>query len=49
MQARLGRTPFAVAPDCVSLLSGEDEGAFMWLTLNYLLGNLAGGDLSARG
>ena len=27
----------------VAVMGGEDEGAFQWLTLNYLLGNLGGG------
>lgn len=30
------------------MLSGADEGAFQWLTLNYLLGNLGAG-VKARG
>ena len=28
------------ADDGVKILSGVDEGAFAWLTLNYLLGKL---------
>ena len=32
--------PFVVDGDAVSILSGQSEGAFAWLTLNYLLGNL---------
>jgi len=36
--------PFASAGEgAVALMGGEDEGAFQWLTLNYLLGNLGGG------
>lgn len=30
--------------DDVKILSGVDEGAFAWLTLNYLLGKLGGGE-----
>lgn len=32
--------PFKFSRDDVKILSGVDEGAFAWLTLNYLLGNL---------
>ena len=32
--------PFAFEDGDVKILSGVDEGAFAWLTLNYLLGNL---------
>lgn len=32
--------PFMFQDDDVKILSGVDEGAFAWLTLNYLLGNL---------
>lgn len=32
--------PFRFQDDDVKILSGVDEGAFAWLTLNYLLGNL---------
>ena len=28
----------------VKILSGVDEGAFAWLTLNYLLGKLGGSE-----
>ncbi|KDD73355.1 GDA1/CD39 nucleoside phosphatase [Helicosporidium sp. ATCC 50920] len=31
---------FAAGADSVSILSGANEGAFAWLTLNYLLGHL---------
>jgi apyrase len=34
--------PFVFGEDSVSILGGADEGAFQWLTLNYLLGNLGG-------
>jgi apyrase len=32
--------PFKSTADDVTILSGQSEGAFAWLTLNYLLGNL---------
>ena len=36
-----GRYPFVVEPaDGVTVLDGQSEGAFAWLTLNYLLGHL---------
>lgn len=38
--AHLLQSPFMVAEDSVSILGGRDEGAFAWLTLNYLLGKL---------
>jgi apyrase len=31
-------TPFKLLNDGVSIMDGADEGAFAWLTLNYLLG-----------
>ncbi|GAX84844.1 hypothetical protein CEUSTIGMA_g12265.t1 [Chlamydomonas eustigma] len=34
--------PFSLADDAVSVLGGQDEGGFAWLTLNYLLGKLGG-------
>lgn len=34
--------PFRFQDDDVKILSGVDEGAFAWLTLNYLLGKLGG-------
>jgi hypothetical protein len=40
----LAEYPFAVrGAAAVAVMGGEDEGAFQWLTLNYLLGNLGGG------
>lgn len=37
----LGKCPFHFKPaENVKILSGVDEGAFAWLTLNYLLGRL---------
>lgn len=43
--AYLKQQPFLVKDDAVSILGGQDEGAYAWLTLNYLLGKL-GGDIS---
>jgi apyrase len=31
-------TPFRTVPNGVTIMDGADEGAFAWLTLNYLLG-----------
>lgn len=36
----LKQYPFSFSLSDVKILSGQDEGAFSWLTLNYLLGNL---------
>lgn len=36
------KTPFRVSPGAVSILDGKDEGAFAWMTLNYLLGHIGG-------
>jgi apyrase len=41
-RATLRALPFRFANDDVKILSGVDEGAFAWLTLNYLLGKLGG-------
>eukprot|EP01025_Chloroclados_australasicus_P047816 TRINITY_DN5395_c1_g2_i1.p1 TRINITY_DN5395_c1_g2~~TRINITY_DN5395_c1_g2_i1.p1 ORF type:complete len:501 (-),score=43.69 TRINITY_DN5395_c1_g2_i1:470-1816(-) len=35
-------TPFQVPTDAIEIMEGQDEGAFAWLTLNYLLGTLDG-------
>lgn len=35
--------PFKFSETDVKILSGVDEGAFAWLTLNYLLGKVGGG------
>lgn len=32
--------PFKFSDDSVSIMDGADEGAFAWVTVNYLLGNL---------
>ncbi|KAK7336227.1 hypothetical protein VNO77_16762 [Canavalia gladiata] len=34
------RSTLYVEPDAVSVLSGKQEGAYQWVTINYLLGNL---------
>jgi apyrase len=34
----LESSPFMLVPDGVSVMDGIDEGAYAWLTLNYLLG-----------
>lgn len=34
----LAASPFMVNEDAVSIMDGSDEGAYAWLTLNYLLG-----------
>jgi apyrase len=34
----LDSTPFHNVPNSVTIMDGADEGAFAWLTLNYLLG-----------
>lgn len=40
----LRKHPFKFEDDDVKILSGVDEGAFAWLTLNYLLGHLSGSE-----
>lgn len=39
----LATTPFQVKADAVGIMDGAHEGAFAWLTLNYLLGKLTQG------
>jgi len=39
----LAEYPFACGADSVTIMEGAEEGAFQWLTMNYLLGNLGGG------
>jgi apyrase len=39
----LAEYPFTFSAGSVGIMGGADEGAFQWLTLNYLLGNLGGG------
>lgn len=46
----LGDYPFKFDPAAsVSIMDGADEGAFQWLTMNYLLGNLKGGGIDHDG
>ncbi|KAI7844404.1 hypothetical protein COHA_001998 [Chlorella ohadii] len=40
----LRKHPFKFSDEDVKILSGVDEGAFAWLTLNYLLGRLGGSE-----
>ncbi|KAL3145004.1 hypothetical protein ABBQ32_003506 [Trebouxia sp. C0010 RCD-2024] len=41
VRSYLAKSPFELDPDTgVTILDGSDEGAFAWLTLNYLLGFL---------
>lgn len=40
----LGEYPFKFDDSSVSIMDGADEGAYQWLTMNYLLGNLADAD-----
>ncbi|KAI4350387.1 hypothetical protein L6164_004846 [Bauhinia variegata] len=35
-----GRSTLKVQPDAVTVLDGTQEGAYQWVTINYLLGNL---------
>lgn len=42
----LSEYPFSVGEDAVTIMDGAEEGAFQWLTMNYLLGNL-GGDIGS--
>lgn len=35
----LEKTPFEMQSDAVTILDGQSEGAFAWLTINYLLGH----------
>ncbi|KXZ52074.1 hypothetical protein GPECTOR_10g1097 [Gonium pectorale] len=42
VEALLKKQPFKLAPGGVAIMDGKDEGAFAWLTLNYLLGKLSG-------
>ena len=39
----LGEYPFAFDDSSVSVMDGANEGAYQWLTMNYLLGNLKNG------
>eukprot|EP01024_Parvocaulis_polyphysoides_P014653 TRINITY_DN1611_c1_g5_i2.p1 TRINITY_DN1611_c1_g5~~TRINITY_DN1611_c1_g5_i2.p1 ORF type:complete len:458 (-),score=70.89 TRINITY_DN1611_c1_g5_i2:184-1557(-) len=42
VKQKLGDTGLQVPADGVEIMEGQDEGAFAWLTLNYLLGTLGG-------
>ena len=42
----LSEYPFSVGEDAVTIMDGAEEGAFQWLTMNHLLGNL-GGDIGS--
>lgn len=42
VQEKLQATPFNVPDEHVSILDGSDEGAYGWITVNYLLGKLGG-------
>ena len=37
VQEKLARTDYSIGPNAVSILDGRYEGAYAWLTLNYLL------------
>ena len=37
VQEKLARTDYSIRPNAVSILDGRYEGAYAWLTLNYLL------------
>ena len=45
MRALLAKYPFKFLGSSISIMDGADEGAFQWVTTNYLLGNL-GHDVS---
>ncbi|BAT84900.1 hypothetical protein LR48_Vigan03g189400 [Vigna angularis] len=34
------RSTFSVQPDAVAIIDGTQEGSYLWVTVNYLLGNL---------
>ena len=42
----LGRSAFEFRPDYVSILSGNDEAKFSWITVNTVLGKLAAKEYS---
>lgn len=43
VRAKLGKREYAHDASSVSILDGADEGAYQWVTLNYLLGRLDSG------
>ena len=43
------KTPFKVERSKVSVISGEDEGALGWLSINYLMGRLKGMPNESKG
>ncbi|KAI8475039.1 MAG: nucleoside phosphatase family-domain-containing protein [Monoraphidium minutum] len=43
VDAFLQEYPFKIKADGVGIMDGAHEGAYAWLTLNYLLGKLGGG------
>ena len=42
VKSLLAEYPFKFNDDSVTIMDGAEEGAFQWLTMNYLLGNLEG-------
>ena len=48
MRVLLKEYPFSFSESSVSILDGTKEGAFQWLTLNYLLGTLSKGVKARR-
>ena len=42
VKSLLADYPFKFNDDSVTIMDGAEEGAFQWLTMNYLLGNLEG-------
>ena len=43
VRSKLARTGFDVKSRDVSILSGDDEGLYGWVAVNYLLGRIGGG------
>ena len=42
VRSKLARTGFDVESRDVSILSGDDEGLYGWVAVNYLLGRIGG-------